>query len=58
MAKGEPVVAALITNVRGLSDLAGGQTGENQMDEYLKAAASHSSTVLATILQNLPPTAP
>lgn len=41
--------------VRGLSDLAGGQTGENQMDENLKAAADHAATVLATILQNLPP---
>ena len=39
--------------VRGLSDLAGGQTGENQMDEFLKAAADHSATVLTKILQNL-----
>ena len=43
--------------VRGLSDLAGGQTGENQMDEFLKAAADHSAAVLTNILQNLPPTA-
>ncbi len=39
--------------VRGLSDLAGGQAGPNQMDEYLKAAADHAATVLVKILQNL-----
>ncbi len=38
--------------VRGLSDLAGGQTGANQMDVYLKAAADHSAAVLERILQN------
>ena len=37
--------------VRGLSDLAGGQTGENQMGVYLKAAADHSALVLVKILQ-------
>ncbi len=44
--------------VRGLSDLAGGQSGENQMGEYLKAAADHSAAVLTRILQNLDPVAP
>ena len=44
--------------VRGLSDLAGGQAGENQMDEYLKAAAEHSAAVLTRILENLEPAAP
>lgn len=44
--------------VRGLSDLAGGQAGSNQMDEYLKAAADHSATVLVKILQNFDPPAP
>lgn len=39
--------------VRGLSDLAGGQTGANQMDEYLKAAADNSAAVLVKILQTL-----
>ena len=39
--------------VRGLSDLAGGQAGANQMDQYLKAAADHSAVVLEKILQNL-----
>lgn len=39
--------------VRGLSDLAGGQAGSNQMSEYLKAAADHSATVLVKILQRL-----
>ena len=39
--------------VRGLSDLAGGQTGANQIDVYLKAAADHSAAVLERILQNL-----
>ena len=38
--------------VRGLSDLAGGQTGVNQMDVYLKAAADHSAAVLERILQS------
>ena len=39
--------------VRGLSDLAGGQAGANEMDQYLKAAAEHSAQVLVRILQNL-----
>ena len=39
--------------VRGLSDLAGGQTGSNQMNEYLKAAADHSAAVLVKILHGL-----
>ena len=39
--------------VRGLSDLAGGQTGANQINEYLKAAADHSAAVLVKILQGL-----
>ena len=43
--------------VRGLSDLAGGQTGENQMEVYLKAAAEHSALVLVKILQAYKPTA-
>ena len=38
--------------VRGLSDLAGGQTGANQIEVYLKAAADHSAAVLEKILQN------
>ena len=37
--------------VRGLSDLAGGQRGKNQEEEYLKLAADHSAVVLETILQ-------
>lgn len=41
--------------VRGLSDLAGGQTGENQMEIYLKAAADHSAAVLVAILQKMDP---
>lgn len=44
--------------VRGLSDLAGGQAGENQEEEYLKAAADHSAVVLTRILQNLAPAEP
>ena len=49
--------------VRGLSDLAGGQAGKNQMDDYLKAAADNSAVVLVKILQTLdqpaaPPSAP
>ena len=49
--------------VRGLSDLAGGQAGRNQMDDYLKAAADNSAAVLVKILQTLDqpavtPTAP
>lgn len=40
--------------VRGLSDLAGGQTGGNQMEIYLKAAAEHSATVLVQILKEYP----
>ena len=45
--------------VRGLSDLAGGQTGPNQMETYLKAAAEHSAAVLVQILKGYeaPPTA-
>jgi adenosylhomocysteine nucleosidase len=39
--------------VRGLSDLAGGQAGPNEIGQYLKAAADHSARVLAAILQNL-----
>ncbi len=41
--------------VRGLSDLAGGQTGENQMGVYLKAAADHSALALVKILQAYTP---
>ena len=41
--------------VRGLSDLAGGQSGENPMEQNLKAAADHSAAVLTKILQNLDP---
>ena len=41
--------------VRGLSDLAGGQAGENQMEANLKAAADNSAAVLTRILQNLDP---
>ena len=39
--------------VRGLSDLAGGQAGANEIDQYLKAAAENSARVLVRILQNL-----
>ena len=39
--------------VRGLSDLAGGQTGPNDLERYLQAAADHSARVLVRILQNL-----
>lgn len=39
--------------VRGLSDLAGGQAGANQIEAYLKAAADNSAAVLVRILQNL-----
>ena len=39
--------------VRGLSDLAGGQTGTNQMTQHLKAAADNSAAVLVKILQGL-----
>ena len=41
--------------VRGLSDLAGGQAGENQMGVYLKAAADHSALALVKILQAYTP---
>ena len=41
--------------VRGLSDLAGGQTGENQMETFLKAAADHSAAVLVAIIQKMDP---
>lgn len=44
--------------VRGLSDLAGGQTGANQMETYLKAAADHSAAVLVEILKSYQPPAP
>lgn len=37
--------------VRGLSDLAGGQTGPNEEEIYLKTAAEHSALVLEQILQ-------
>lgn len=36
--------------VRGLSDLAGGQTGPNEEEIYLKTAAQHSALVLEQIL--------
>ncbi len=39
--------------VRGLSDLAGGQSGENEEELNLKAAADHSARVLVRILQGL-----
>ncbi len=39
--------------VRGLSDLAGGQAGANEIDQYLKAAADHSAQVVVRILQGL-----
>ena len=41
--------------VRGLSDLAGGQAGKNQMVEFLQAAADHSALVLVKILQAYTP---
>lgn len=41
--------------VRGLSDLAGGQTGENQLETFLKAAADHSAAVLVAIIQKMDP---
>ena len=45
--------------VRGLSDLAGGQTGLNEEEQYLKAAAANSAAVLEAILQSAaPPVAP
>lgn len=44
--------------VRGLSDLAGGQAGANQMDAYLKAAADNSAAVLVAILRHSPATPP
>ena len=37
--------------VRGLSDLAGGQTGPNEEEIFLKTAAEHSALVLEQILQ-------
>jgi adenosylhomocysteine nucleosidase len=43
--------------VRGLSDLAGGQTGKNQEEEFLHAAAEHAATVLVKILQAYRPPA-
>ena len=39
--------------VRGLSDLAGGQAGVNEEEQYLKAAADNSAQVLVRVLQNL-----
>ena len=39
--------------IRGLSDLAGGQAGANDMERYLKAAADNSARVLVRVLQNL-----
>ena len=36
--------------VRGLSDLAGGQAGKNEL-EFLQAAADHSALVLTRVLQ-------
>ena len=44
--------------VRGLSDLAGGQAGANEIGQYLKAAAENSAKVLVRILQNLDAPAP
>ena len=44
--------------VRGLSDLAGGQSGKNQIEEYLKAASEHSAAVLVKILENVELPAP
>ena len=37
--------------VRGLSDLAGGQPGKNEEEEFLHAAADHSALVLVRVLQ-------
>ena len=39
--------------IRGLSDLAGGQAGTNEVNQYLKAAADYSAQVLVRILQNI-----
>ena len=36
--------------VRGLSDLAGGQAGKNEEEQYLQIAAKNAATVLAAIL--------
>ena len=44
--------------VRGLSDLAGGQTGPNELEQHLKAASENSARVLVRILQNLDPSVP
>ena len=41
--------------VRGLSDLAGGQTGKNEEEVYLQAAADHAARVLVKILQGYVP---
>jgi adenosylhomocysteine nucleosidase len=41
--------------VRGLSDLAGAQAGQNQLEIYLKVAASNAALVLEDILKNLDP---
>ncbi len=39
--------------VRGLSDLAGGQAGKNQEEQYTNAAADHAARVLAKVLMGL-----
>lgn len=39
--------------VRGLSDLAGGQTGKNQEEIYLQAASANAATVLKAILAKM-----
>ena len=44
--------------VRGLSDLAGGQAGKNEEEEFLQAAAGHSALVLVKILQAYTPPPP
>ena len=41
--------------VRGLSDLAGGQTGKNEEEVFLQAAADHAARVLVKILQGYVP---
>ena len=41
--------------VRSLSDLAGGQAGKNEEEEFLQAAADHSALVLVKILQAYTP---
>jgi len=39
--------------VRAMSDLAGGQEGENEIEEFAKAAEDNSARVVAEILKNL-----